>query len=128
MVKLDAAANVLWDNTFGGFKADELSAVQQTKDSGYIITGSSPSDASIDKTESARTPGVPDYWVIKTDKGGNKEWDKTIGGAGLDYSYAISEYKRNNYIVAGRSTSSVSYDRTKPLKGKLRLLDYIVEL
>ncbi len=117
IVKLDAAANVLWDNTFGGFKADELSAVQQTKDSGYILTGSSPSDASIDKTESARTAGLPDYWVIKTDKGGNKQWDKTIGGAGLDYSYAVSEYKRNNYVVAGRSTSSVSYDRTKRLKG-----------
>src|SRR5687768_10306502 len=55
---------------YGGFNSEHAYAAEQTADGGYICLGS---------TDSFGNGGL-DIYVIKTDKGGNKEWEKTIGG------------------------------------------------
>jgi hypothetical protein len=47
--------------------------IVQTKDSGYLVAGSSISSASGAKTENAINNSF-DYWVIKLDKNGNQVW------------------------------------------------------
>lgn len=115
IIKLDSSGNKLWDKTFGGSDNDQLYALEQTKDKGYILAGYSYSKASGDKTEPRRgVGGYNDYWVVKTDSLGQIEWEKTIGGSKNDQASDIKQYKQNEYLVAGLSASPKSGDKTLP--------------
>lgn len=70
-----------WDARFGGSSNDELYHIQQTNDGGYILGGRSLSCISGDKTQASQ--GDYDYWVVKTDVGGMKQWDARFGGYGF---------------------------------------------
>ncbi|MFI5172833.1 MAG: T9SS type A sorting domain-containing protein, partial [Chitinophagales bacterium] len=63
IIKLDALGNIIWQNTIGGYGAEELKAIKQSPDGGYIIAGWSNSNISGDKTENCL--GNMDYWVMK---------------------------------------------------------------
>ncbi len=70
-----------WNKTFGGTSTDRAYSVQQTSDGGYIIAG---------KTYSYGA-GSADVWLIKTDRNGNKTWDKTFGGTTSDGRYYVQQ-------------------------------------
>jgi type IX secretion system substrate protein len=116
IVKLDAAGNKQWDKTLGGYQIDELNALQQTKDGGYILGGSSSSVISGEKTDGCRGVAA-DYWIIKLDNSGNIQWDKTIGGTGYDNLTVVKQTADGGYILGGTSTSSVSYEKTDYCRG-----------
>ncbi|WP_158267659.1 T9SS type A sorting domain-containing protein [Adhaeribacter arboris] len=63
VVKLKADGTKEWDKTIGGSDEDILFDLQQTSDGGYILGGSSSSEASGDKTQASK--GSEDYWVVK---------------------------------------------------------------
>jgi hypothetical protein len=91
LIKTDKNGTEEWTKTFGGAYDDDGKEVQQTSDGGYIITG---------ETESYGA-GWKDVWVIKTDKYGNKEWDKTLSGFPLDRSESIQQTSDGGYIITG---------------------------
>src|SRR4051812_38216832 len=66
-----------WDKTYGGNDDDEPYSLKQTSDGGYIVGGYSSSNISGNKTENSK--GAYDYWIVKMDGSGNKQWDKTYG-------------------------------------------------
>lgn len=63
LIKTDNNGNLLWDKTFGGVADDQGYSVQQTKDGGFIICGST--------NKSNIFFGNLDVYIIKTDKNGN---------------------------------------------------------
>jgi len=79
-----------WIKIFGGFGEDCGYSVQQTYDDGYIIAG---------YTGNIGQGG--NVWLIKTDKNGNKVWDKTYGGKEGDQAYSVQQTFDNGYILAG---------------------------
>src|SRR5580765_6716370 len=74
-----------WDYRFGGSEKDLLTALEQTSDSGYILGGFSSSNISGDKTQDVQ--GGSDYWIVKTDADGIKQWDAAFGGNKNDELY-----------------------------------------
>jgi hypothetical protein len=97
VVKLNANGNIIWEKTFGGNNRDELSNVTQTPDGGYILSGWSLSDISGDKTQANK--GSWDYWVMKLDASGNKQWDKTFGGTDHDYLSGLASTPDGGFII-----------------------------
>ena len=67
LVKTDMIGDTLWTRTYGGAGNDVGNCVQQTTDSGYIITGSTTSFG----------PGYDRIYLIKTDASGDTLWTKT---------------------------------------------------
>lgn len=115
IVKLDAGGNKQWDKTFGGSRSDQLHSLQQTQDGGYILGGHSQSNAGYEKTENNK--GYDDYWIVKLDANGNKQWDKTIGGSSDDKLASLHQTLDGGYVLGGWSTSPVSGDKTQASRG-----------
>ncbi len=134
VIKLDASGNEQWQRTIGGDGQDELLCAFQTKDGGYVLGGSSsssPSSITNVKAEgktaesstidlygkSEKSRGNMDYWVVKLDKQGVIEWQKTYGGRYADLLRSMEQTTDNGYILAGYSNSPLSGDKTDGNKG-----------
>jgi len=118
ILKLDAQGNKQWDKTFGGFSREDLCAIQQTTDGGYILGGRSESDINGDKTQPRWGGyGDSDYWIVKTDSMGNMQWDKDFGGLNWEILCALRQTSDNGYILMGSSFSGISGDKTQPSWG-----------
>src|SRR6185295_12077033 len=78
-----------WDATFGGSDYDYLYSLQQTAEGGYILGGRSYSGISGDKTQASQ--GGCDYWIVKTDANGVKQWDATFGGSDYEYLNSLQQ-------------------------------------
>src|SRR5204863_32675 len=111
IVKTDSIGNKQWDKDFGGTNNDELFSIQQTADGGYILGGCSVSGISGDKTQV--NWGDIDYWIVKTDSLGNKQWDKDFGGTSDDFLYSMQQTADGGYILGGISSSGISGDKTQ---------------
>jgi uncharacterized protein YjdB/predicted secreted protein len=97
IIKLDSQGNIQWAKTYGGI-GDEIGFyIRQTKDGGYIVSGS---------TSSFGTGGI-DLLVLKLDTQGNVQWAKTYGGPGHEYPWGavIDRAFDGGYTLLG-STSS----------------------
>ena len=121
IVKLDQNRNIEWQRTYGGSDAEDLEDVIQTRDNGFLITSTSISPASGDKTSPGM--GESDIWVLKLDTKGYLEWQKSYGGSDHDHSARIVETSAGNYVIGASSSSPVSATKSQPTRG---LNDYWV--
>ncbi|WP_165454367.1 T9SS type B sorting domain-containing protein [Hyunsoonleella pacifica] len=124
VVKIDNQGNILWDKTIGGDKYEWFGDVVETQDEGFLLGGSSVSNVSGYKTEDSRLdPGsiarccITDYWIVKLDKYGNIEFDKTIGGYGSDSLEAMVQLDDGSYVLGGDSASDISGEKTENSQG-----------
>jgi len=95
LVKTDASGNKEWEKTFGGSGNDDAYSVEQTTDGGYITAGATGSYGA----------GLHDFYLVKADASGNKEWEKTFGGSEWDYAYSVAQTTDGGYIIAGSTES-----------------------
>ena len=119
IVKIDPLGNKQWDKDFGGGNRDELRSLLQTKDGGYILGGRSRSGIGGDKTQNIRDTILygGDYWVIKIDSLGVKQWDKDFGSYGDDWFFSLKQTSDDGYILGGTSFSGIGGDKSQPSHG-----------
>ena len=67
IIKLDENGNKEWEITYGGEGYDAASSIQQTKDGGYIVAGSTNSFGA----------GAGDFYILKLDENGNLHSQKS---------------------------------------------------
>lgn len=94
-IKLDEAMNIEWAKTYGGLMNDYAEFVQQTPDSGFIISGSTLSFGA----------GTSDCYIIRTDAQGNILWSKTYGGAVDDKTIKGIVLNDGNFLIPATSFS-----------------------
>lgn len=111
LIKIAADGTKLWNKTYGGALDEKLNELRQTSDGGYILAGYSISNIGGDKSENSR--GSSDYWIVKIDQNGNKEWDKTFGGSSWESLIAARHTSDGGYILAGNSGSDASGDKSQ---------------
>ena len=70
LVKVDSEGRGLWNRIFGGSGEDVGYFVQNARDGGSIVTGSTKSYGM----------GEERLWLLKADSNGSKQWDRTFGG------------------------------------------------
>jgi len=133
VIKLNARGEEQWQRTIGGTGQDELLCAFQTRDGGYMLGGSSSSspplkasslleDQSFSSlpdlyTKSEKSRGNMDYWIVKLDKSGVLEWQKTYGGTYADVLRSMEQTSDGGYILGGYSNSPQSGDKTEPNNG-----------
>lgn len=115
IIKINNNGDIIWDKTFGGTDAEDLTFVSSINDTELILSGTSLSNISFEKSENSY--GTYDNWVVKIDTSGNLIWDKTIGGSLQDYlGYGV--YSSNNIYVISQSFSDISGTKTENSKGQ----------
>jgi hypothetical protein len=117
IVKIDNLGAVVWDKTIGGNKGDNPNDVSITFDGNFLITGSSNSDVSGEKTDAAYATDYSDVWLIELDNLGNIIWQKTIGGSSVDTADSITPDENSGYLLGCWSDSNTSFDKTENSRG-----------
>ena len=102
--KMDESGELDWQKSFGGSGFDLLQSIKNTKDGGFILAGTSSSNADFQKKEACK--GITDFWVIKLDAKGEELWQKTIGGDGQDELLCAFQTRDGGYMLGGSSSSS----------------------
>ncbi len=95
LMKTDDVGNELWTSTYGD-SGDEIGySVEQAKDGGFIIVGSTDSYGA----------GECDVYMIRTDSAGNVLWERTVGGPADDHGYSVEATQDGGYVIAGGTFS-----------------------
>ncbi len=109
IVKLKNDGELEWEKSYGGSSEDFPKSITQTFDSGYIVAGNSFSNDG----DVSNPKGGGDYWILKLNRYGELEWQKSYGGSGNDEAYSIIQTLDSGYIVAGYSNSP-EFDNAGP--------------
>ncbi len=72
--------------------------------------GESWSGIGMDRTWANR--GEKDFWVVKVDANGNKQWDRAYGGSGADELRKILPLPNGQFWLAGFSNSPASFEKS----------------
>ena len=91
VLKISLSGYIIWQKIYGGEKTEYGKSIKRTADGGYILVGYTGSFGE----------GASDIWVIKLNKYGDIEWQKTYGESDVENSYSIIETSDGGYIVSG---------------------------
>jgi gliding motility-associated-like protein len=111
VIKINSIGNIEWQKNFGGNQLDFGGKILKTSHNTYILSGSSNSNISGNKSQNSK--GLGDYWILNLDLNGNIIWQKTFGGSNGDYAESLLETGDGNFLIAGDSASSISGDKTQ---------------
>jgi hypothetical protein len=104
LLKISPNGVLLWEKTIGGSSFDVARALVKTQDGDYLLAGSSRS-SDIDVSENK---GQNDAWIVKVNKNGNLQWEKTVGGSNIDFAYGVTELNDGSIIGIGDTSSDDS--------------------
>jgi uncharacterized delta-60 repeat protein len=93
IAKYNSAGSLQWDRTLGGTGDDVGYAVAIDSADNIIVTGRTTSDGA----------GGNDLLIAKYNSAGALQWDRTLGGTGIDLGYAVAIDSADNIIVTGRT-------------------------
>ncbi len=95
LVKITSGGAIQWQRRYGSGDYDELIAVEQTSDGGYVLAVRSDGFSA----------GEMDYMVVRLSSTGALQWAKTYGGADYDEIKAVRPAPDGGFYVVGRSES-----------------------
>jgi len=100
LVKTDASGEYQWDQLYGTDEDDEVYAIIQTADGGFALTG----------TTFDNETGNYDAWLVKTDVGGDQQWDQIFGSYEDDWGYAVIQTADGGFVLAGTTFNNETGD------------------
>lgn len=98
LIRTDGMGKCTWSKIFGGSAQDVGYFVHETRDGGFIVTGSTKSFAM----------GEELLWLVKTAGNGSLIWDKTFGGfvsTTGDGGWSVDETDDEGFIITGYTQS-----------------------
>jgi len=87
-----------WIYVYGGSSHDYAKQIIATRDSGYLIIG----------TTSSFGVANSDIYVIKTDKNCNRQWSKIYGTPAIEWGYGARETYDGGFILCGFTNQNLS--------------------
>ncbi|MFM7014911.1 MAG: T9SS type A sorting domain-containing protein [Bacteroidota bacterium] len=108
-VKDDGSKN--WDHTFGGSDVDELRQINITTGGRLLLSGSSYSPITNDKSET--NLGAEQLWMVLADTAGQKLMDKTFFSPGHDEDGLAVEMNPGTYVGVISSSCSIGGYKTQ---------------
>ena len=120
LIRLDGNGNRLWERVYGGSARDEFggkSALIETGDGGFLVAGNTRSPANTGNKTSPRHSIGSDFWVLKLDSSGLKEWEQTYYNGGTVGAGMFVHEAVDAHFVAG-ATGVMDYTPWSARVGK----------
>lgn len=111
ILKLDASGNKIWCKNYGSPADDRPLSITTTSDNGFLILGTANGYGNDIPFHYTNSSFVYDWFLLKVDSAGNKEWCNVYGGSGFEESQgAVLEIDGYFYLVG--SSESTDHDCT----------------
>lgn len=104
VIKTDNIGQLTWQKCYGNSGDNTANSIIPSREGGYLIAG--VSDCVAGDTTMANQHGNTDCWVIKTDAGGQVEWQRAYGGSAMEVAKSITQAADSTYIITGQTGSS----------------------
>jgi len=98
MMRVDSLGNYIWSNMYGGFESESARRVLYQKNFGFFLTGYTNSTGN----------GAFDFYMVKTDESGTKEWEKTYGTSGWEKVNDAALTRDTGVIMVGETNSDIA--------------------
>lgn len=103
ILKLNPSGNLQWQKALGGTGQEIARDINLTNDGGYIIVGHTNS---LDGNVVGPIHGDIDAWIIKINTSGVIQWQKSIGGNGMETVSSVQQTIDGGFIVGGTTNSN----------------------
>ena len=103
--KTDASGNMKWKKSYGFTSHDHAHKIITTKDGGYFVVGYADY-AGLNRSAFSVQHGVGEYYGIKLDANGEKQWDCYFGGTQNDRVFDVVESNNGDFVMVGYSESN----------------------
>lgn len=104
LLGINAYGAVEWNKTIPLSRSDFLTSITITSDGGFALAGGKDFSSVTNNINSLNGKGI-DFWLIKTDKYGNIEWNNTYGGSWHESASALVNTADGGYALAGYTWS-----------------------
>lgn len=89
-----AQLEVVWNRTHGGNRSEHASSIIGTADGGFVVAGR------------RYVPGASsNIYLLRVDGEGEKVWEKTYGGVGMDDALGVVQSDDGGFVAAGFTDS-----------------------
>ncbi len=109
IVKLDKDLKIQWQRVIGGTQLDVASAITQTRDGNFVVSGysySNDGDMPVPHNCDVSLSVCKDVWAMKLNNKGDILWKKDLGGSGDEYINAIISLNDGGTVLAGFTNSN----------------------
>jgi len=103
LVKTDKSGDIVWNKEYGGDEQEDLYDFDVASDGGFVLAGHKLVYGAV-----SENTDVFDFWLVKVDRDGELEWDKTFGqprGYSPRYTrdecYGVRHTADGGYILCG---------------------------
>jgi gliding motility-associated-like protein len=103
VLKLDRCGIIEWERSWGGTGYESARDIVQTPDGGYMVLGETNST---NGGVIAGYGGTKDIWLLKITSAGALQWQKRLGGTGLDIGNHIELTTDGGFLIAASSSSN----------------------
>jgi hypothetical protein len=97
MMRVDSLGNFISSHQYGGFESESARRVMHQENFGFFLAG---------YTNSMGNGGF-DYYLVKTDESGEKEWEKTYGTDGWEKVNDAALTRDTGVIMVGETNSNL---------------------
>lgn len=101
-LKVSNTGTLVWSRYYGGSFTDTPTGVVETSSNEFIFAGASDSN----DVDISNNKGTYDFWVVKSNAGGDMVWEKSFGGAEIDEARDIISSGDGNYVIVGDTRSN----------------------
>lgn len=95
---------IQWARQYGGGNVDIPYVIKMTADGGTVLAGYTDSRNGDVSPQPNRD--YWDLWILKLDKCGQIEWEKSVGGTGYESARDLVQTSDGGYLVAGETNST----------------------
>jgi len=101
-IKVSSSGDLIWSRFYGGSFTDSPTGIIENNNNEFIFVGGSDSN-DVDITNNK---GSYDFWVVKSEAGGNMIWEKSFGGSEIDEARGIVSTYDGSHIIVGDTRSN----------------------